>query len=167
MTDSTLATLEARLIRLEDARAVEQLKYHYAAHCDNSYDAEGIASLFTDDGRWIVDGEGGSNTGHDQIVAHFTQLPQKISWAQHYIINPQVDIADDGRQATGTFRLLCLCTIASTDGADSDKDAVILTVDYTDRFVKRDGRWYFQELRGTTHQVSNWDQGWVKQPFRD
>ncbi|MFB7934034.1 nuclear transport factor 2 family protein [Streptomyces sp. NPDC056039] len=160
-----LAALEARLNRLEDARAVEQLKYRYAAHCDNAYDAQGIASLFTPDGRWVVDGEGGSNTGRVEITEHFKDLPKKILWAQHYVINPQVEIAEDGLSAIGNFRLLCLCTIARTDDAGA-QDAVILTIDYTDRFVKRDGQWYFQELRGRTHQVSNWDQGWVKQPFR-
>ncbi|WP_435280933.1 nuclear transport factor 2 family protein [Streptomyces koelreuteriae] len=163
---SALAALEARLNRLEDARAVEQLKYRYAAHCDNAYDAQGIASLFTPDGRWVVDGEGGSNTGRVEITEHFKDLPKKILWAQHYVINPQVEIAEDGLSAIGNFRLLCLCTIARTDDAGA-QDAVILTIDYTDRFVKRDGQWYFQELRGRTHQVSNWDQGWVKQPFRE
>ena len=49
----------------------------------------------------------------------------------------------------------------------TEKDPVIRTMNYTDQFVKRDGTWYFQELLGRTHQVSNWDQGWVDQPFRD
>ena len=44
---------------LEDVRAIEQLKYRYAAFCDHRYDPEGIASLFVEDGEWVVDGEGG------------------------------------------------------------------------------------------------------------
>jgi len=157
--------LEKRLARLEDARAIEQLKYKYAGYCDNSYDPEGIASLFTEDGRWIVDGEGGTMTGHEEIKAHFRALASKITWAQHYMIAPRVDVADDGQSATGRFYLLCLCTIERS-GDPNEKDAVILTLNYIDTFIKRDGVWYFEELVGQTHQVSNWDQGWVKQPFR-
>jgi len=166
-TDSTTSVgeLVQRLVRLEDVRAIEQLKYKYAAYCDDSYDPEGIASLFTEDGRWVVDGEGGTMTGHDEIKAHFRALSEKITWAQHYMIAPKVELSEDGRSAVGRFYLLCLCTIERTDDP-AEKDAVILTLNYTDQFVKRDGTWYFQELLGSTHQVSNWDQGWVKQQFR-
>jgi len=162
---ATLADLAQRLTRLEDLRAIEQLKYTYAGYCDDSYDPAGIASLFVEDGRWVVDGEGGSMVGHEEIKAHFRALSEKITWAQHYMIAPRIELADDGQSATGWFYLLCLCTIESNDVPD-EKDAVILTVNYIDQFVKRDGRWYFQELLGKTNQVSNWDQGWVKQQFR-
>ena len=165
--DSTTSVgeLAQRLGRLEDVRAIEQLKYKYAAYCDDSYDPEGIASLFTEDGRWVVDGEGGTMTGHDEIKAHFRALSEKITWAQHYMIAPKVELSEDGRSAVGRFYLLCLCTIERTDDP-AEKDSVILTLNYTNQFVKRDGTWYFQELLGSTHQVSNWDQGWVKQQFR-
>lgn len=151
-------TLEQRLQRLEDERAIERLKYRYAAYCDDHYDPEGIASLFTADGRWLVDGEGGSMQGHEEIKAHFRALSAHIPWALHFVTQPRVEVADDGLRATGWFYLLCLCTIG--------EDAVVLTLNYTDLFVKQDGRWLFQELRGRTHQVSNWDQGWVKLRFR-
>jgi uncharacterized protein (TIGR02246 family) len=162
---ATLDEVVQRLSRLEDVRAIEQLKYKYAGYCDNSYDPEGIASLFTEDGRWVVDGEGGTMVGHEEIKAHFRALSEKISWAQHYMIAPRVELSEDGLSATGYFYLLCLCTIERTDDP-AEKDAVILTLNYVDQFVKRDGTWYFQELLGRTHQVSDWDQGWVKQPFR-
>lgn len=170
MTQSTKAPsnveeLAARLTRLEDLRAIEQLKYTYAGYCDNGYDPEGIASLFTEVGRWIVDGEGGSMVGHEEIKAHFRALSEKITWALHYMIAPRIELSEDGQSATGWFYLLCLCTIESNDDP-SQKDAVILALNYTDQFVKRDGRWYFQELLGRTHLVSNWDRGWVKQQFR-
>jgi len=162
---ATLDDVVQRLSRLEDVRAIEQLKYTYAGYCDDSYDPDGIASLFAEDGRWVVDGEGGSMVGHEEIKAHFRALSEKISWAQHYMIAPRVELSEDGLSATGYFYLLCLCTIERTDDP-AEKDAVILTLNYVDQFVKRDGKWYFQELLGRTHQVSDWDQGWVKQPFR-
>lgn len=164
-TSVDIIALARRVTQLEDIRAIEQLKYRYAGYCDDHYDPEGIASCFVEDGRWVVDGEGGSMVGHEEIKAHFRALSSKITWALHHVIAPQVELSDDGQTATGRFYLLCLCTIESVDDP-SGKDPVLLTVSYTDQFVKCDGRWYFQELLGKTHQVSNWDQGWVEQPFR-
>lgn len=151
-------SIEQRLQRLEDERAIEQLKFQYAAYCDDKYNPEGIASLFTEDGVWVVDGEGGSMNGHAEIKAHFTALSTHIPWALHFITQPRVVVAEDGLSATGYFYLLCLCTIG--------EDAVILTLNYTNQFRKVNGKWLFKELRGRTHQVSNWDQAWVKQRFR-
>jgi hypothetical protein len=37
---------------LEDAEAIRNLKARYAGLCDNQYDADGIASLFTEDAVW-------------------------------------------------------------------------------------------------------------------
>ena len=73
--DVTVADLAARLTRLEDVRAIEQLKYRYAGHCDDSYDPEGIASLFIEDGRWVVDGEGGN---HDRTRGDEGPLPGAV-----------------------------------------------------------------------------------------
>jgi len=47
-----LERIERRLQVLEDAEAIRNLKARYAALCDNQYDADGIASLFTEDAVW-------------------------------------------------------------------------------------------------------------------
>ncbi len=47
-----LKQIERRLQVLEDAEAIRNLKARYAALCDNQYDADGIASLFTEDAVW-------------------------------------------------------------------------------------------------------------------
>lgn len=41
----------------------------------------------------------------------------------------------------------------------------ILAGKYHDKFVKIDGKWYFEELVGHIDQSSPWSEGWVKQPF--
>jgi hypothetical protein len=43
-----LERIERRLRVLEDGEAIRNLKARYAALCDNQYDADGIASLFTE-----------------------------------------------------------------------------------------------------------------------
>lgn len=150
--------IEHRIQRLEDIQDIEKLTYQYAAYCDDNYNPDGIANCFTEDGVWVVDGEGGSNNGREEIREHFRQLSQHISWAIHIVTNMRIDVHEDGKSATSHSYLLCFCTIG--------EDAVVLTLNYTNQFVKQDGKWFFKELRGSTHQVSNWDQGWVKQKFR-
>jgi SnoaL-like domain len=164
-TDTKLAELERRLQRLEDIKQIELLKYRYAAFCDDGYDPDGIASLFIENGRWIVDGVGGHNENREEIRAHFDALSGAIPWAQHYMINPNVVVAPDGQSATGWFHLLCLATIVRT-GDPNSFDAVVLTIQYTDKFVKVNGGWFFEELLGKTHYVSDWTEGWVNQPVR-
>jgi hypothetical protein len=47
-----LQRMERRLQALEDAEAIRNLKVRDAALCDDQYDAEGIAALFTEDAIW-------------------------------------------------------------------------------------------------------------------
>ena len=47
-----LERIERRLQVLEDAEAIRNLKARYAALCDNQYEADGIASLFTEEAVW-------------------------------------------------------------------------------------------------------------------
>ena len=46
---SRLAQLEKRVQALEDVNAIRNLKARYAAYCDDHYNPEGIAALFTAD----------------------------------------------------------------------------------------------------------------------
>ena len=55
----TAANLEARIRRLEDIEALKQLKARYCDRCDDNYDADGIAQLFTEDAVW----DGGQTFG--------------------------------------------------------------------------------------------------------
>jgi hypothetical protein len=53
-----LDRIERRLQTLEDAEAIRNLKVRYAALCDDHYDADGIAALFTEDSVWDSPGLG-------------------------------------------------------------------------------------------------------------
>jgi len=44
-----LAQLEQRVQALEDVNAIRHLKARYAAYCDDQYNPEGLAALFTED----------------------------------------------------------------------------------------------------------------------
>ena len=54
-----LEDLARRVQVLEDIEAIKKLKARYCAYCDNNYDADGLASLFTEDAIW----DGGERLG--------------------------------------------------------------------------------------------------------
>jgi SnoaL-like domain len=160
-----MSDLEARIQRLEDVQAIQDLKMDYAKLCDEGYDADGIVALFAseEDVEWVSD-VFGTHEGRDGIHQWFDNVDEEIRWALHFMVNPVIEVADDGRTATGRFYLLELATMSSPDGGDPDP--VILTGKYADDFVKEDGRWRFKRIEINFEQVSNLDQGWVKQQFR-
>ena len=154
-------TLEERIQRLEDIRACEQLQYQYEQYLDNGYIGEGIASLFVEDGLWEIKGCGGTAKGHEAIKQHAANLGKAIKWGQHNMMAPMIEIAEDGKTATGKFCLLCLLTM-EVDGVD---DAYVLSGKYSNKYVKIDGKWYFEELTGVIEQTAPWEKGWVKAAF--
>lgn len=137
-------TLEQRLGRIEDVSAIKALKYRYAAFCDAGYDLDGLCSVFVPDGRWAANGYGDFK-GHAEIRAYFAELSKMVVDVLHYVTSPRIEVADDGRSATGRFYLLCLCKSRRRD-APSIADPVVIAGTYADQFVKVDGRWFFHEL---------------------
>ncbi len=165
MADAQQIELERRIRRLEDIQAINHLKADYAAACDRGYDADGFAALFAEDGVWESNVLG-TYRGRDAIHGFIDGSDQETPWIIHIITNAKVEIADSGTSATGAFYLLELSRV--TDGhSPPEGDAVISTARYDDSFVKRAGRWYFQHVIATWHQISNLEQGWVRQRFRE
>jgi ketosteroid isomerase-like protein len=70
-----LENLEQRLRVLEDIESIKKLKARYCAHCDNNYDADGIASLFTEEAVWDG-GSFGKHNGREAIRTFFRGAPQ-------------------------------------------------------------------------------------------
>src|SRR6476660_5925044 len=98
MIASVDGAVEARIARLEAVEAIQVLKARYADVCDTGYDPVRMRPFFTNDAVWEFFG-GISNT---------------ITWALHYMVAPIIEIADDGRTATGSWYLLEPCTIATS-----------------------------------------------------
>jgi hypothetical protein len=157
-------SLEARIQRLEDIEEIRNLKMRYAQICDEGYDADSIVALYAqrEDVEWVSDVYG-THVGRDGIHAWFADVDDEIRWAIHTMLNPIVEVAPDGRTAKGWFYLFMLATMAAPGGGE---DAVIMTGKYVDDFVKEDGVWRFTRIEVNFEQVSNLDQGWVKQQFR-
>jgi SnoaL-like domain len=160
----TMDELVRRVERLEDSEALKQLKARYAAICDEGYDPDRLAALFVEDGTWDG-GPYGTHHGRDAIRSFFAAISTSFVWALHYVICPNIVVADDGTTATGSWYIWEPVTMTRSHDP-SATDAVLLMAQYHDDFVKVDGDWFFQTLRARIHHVCDLDKGWVTQPMR-
>lgn len=151
-----LEALERRVRILEDIEAIKKLKAQYAYYCDDNYNADGIASLFVEDGIWDG-GDFGRYEGREEIRKFFREAPKMISFAIHYILNSIIKV--DGDSARGTWYLFQASTF--TEG----NQAVWGAGQYNEEYVKINGEWKFKKLVVTSLFWTPFDQGWVKKRF--
>ena len=155
---ATVEELIARVRKLEDIEQIKQLKARYCAYCDDNYDAEGIASLFIEDGVWDG-GALGRGEGHAGIVKFFKRAPSAFTFAIHYVMNPIIEV--NGDAATGRWYLIQPLTRRNGD----TESAMWLAGHYEDDYVRVNGEWKFQRLRFFTHILTPYDEGWAKKPL--
>ena len=91
-----MPTLEERILRLEEIEAIRRLKNVYAAHCDNNYDPEALAPMFTEDAVWEM-GPLGRFEGRQQIKDFFTEVSGKFTFALHYMCGHMIDFVSSYR----------------------------------------------------------------------
>src|SRR5258707_13496753 len=85
-----LERIERQLQVLEDAEAIRNLKARYAALCDNQYDADGIASLFTEDAVWESPALGRFER-REAIRSFFQGAPGLFSFPIRYALNARIE----------------------------------------------------------------------------
>lgn len=102
--------------------------------------------------------------GRGEIRAFFAKLGRVTPQVLHYATNPRISVSADGQSANAQFHLLCLSTVLS---AHDPAQAVIILGTYSNTCVRLEGEWLFEELRVDVRSVSEWTQGWAKQPWRN
>lgn len=88
-----------------------------------------------------------------------------MTLAFHHATNPRIDVAPDGMSASGRFYLYCICTMLRANDPEQS-DAVLMFGSYQDKFVKLNGEWLLAELIADVRHVSEWTEGWVRQPWK-
>ena len=95
----SLEDLERRVKVLEDIEEIKRLKRTYCAYCDDNYDADALAALFTEDAVWDG-GMRGKNEGREAIRSFFQQAPQRLPFALHMVLNPIIEVEGDTAKGT-------------------------------------------------------------------
>ena len=67
---------------MENAQAIQNLKARYAAYCDDNYNPDGIAALFTENAVWESQGLG-RYEGREAMRAFFRGASHLFSFAIH------------------------------------------------------------------------------------
>jgi len=151
-----LAVLEARVRTLEDTEAIRNLKALYAAYCDDQYDPDGIAGLFTEDAVWESPTLGRFE-GREAIRGFFQRASKIFTFAIHYSLNSQIEVK--GERARAQWFLFMPCTVG--EGNRAFWRAGIDREEY----VRRDGRWFFQHKSSTPLMNTPFEVGWAKTRF--
>ena len=150
----TMSDIEKRVQILEDIEDIKKLKARYCGYCDDGLDADGIASLFTDDGVWDGDIRG-RYEGREAIRQFFKEASQQVSFCVHNVMNPIIEV--DGDSAHGSWYLFQACT----EGCQ----AKWVAGRYEDDYVKLNGQWYFTKLEIKFSYWTPYDQGWAKERY--
>ncbi len=153
----TLEELAQRVQALEDIEAIKKLKARYCTAADTG-DKDLFLGCFSEDAVWDGGDSFGCYEGREAIRGLFESIPKIISFAVHYVMNPQIDV--DGDRATGQWYLLEPCTML-----EGGEQAVWGAASYNEEYVKEGGEWKISRLRLTPDFWSPFEEGWVKHRF--
>jgi len=149
-----LEDLARRLTRLEDLEAIKQLKARYCEICDDDHNPDRITSVFVEDGIW--EGRGiGRAEGHAAIRALFERFRTMMSFSQHMVMNPIIEV--DGDRAHGTWYFFGAFTFREGNQAKWQ------SARYHEDYVKVNGIWKIQHLKVKGPRMSaDYATGWAK-----
>jgi ketosteroid isomerase-like protein len=148
--------MEQRLQVLEDAEAIRNLKARYAALCDDSYNPDGIAALFTEDAVWDSPGLARCE-GRVAIRRFFQRASGIFSFAIHYSLNGQITVEGDTAQAQ--WYLFMPCTVA-----EGNQAMWRAGIDH-ERYARVDGVWLFAHKRSEPLMNTSFARGWAAERF--
>jgi hypothetical protein len=153
MTTIDVEELAGRISRLEDLEAIKMLKARYCQICDDDHNPEHITSVFAEDAIW--EGRGiGKATGHAEIRALFEGFQKMMSYSQHMVMNPVIEVIGD--RAHGTWYFFGMFTFYEGNQAKWQ------AARYHEDYVKRDGEWKIQHLLIKGPAMSaDYEKGWA------
>jgi hypothetical protein len=142
-------SLEERLDRLESEQAIHSLVRRYAELCDNAYDPDGLAALFTEDATWSSRSSDGSvdfgqYQGRESIRTFFAGVSADLGpMTLHYLLSPRVEFGEDPDAAVGHCYLYAILDRrpAGAAAGSPERERIILAGTYAHRFRRVAGRW--------------------------
>jgi len=149
-----MAELEKRITRIEDIEAIKELKARYCDICDDDHNPSRITTIFVEDGIW-EGGDFGKAQGHEAIRKLFQTFQQHISFSQHMVLNPIIEI--EGNRAKGVWYFFGPFTFRKNN------EAKWVAARYEDDYVKVNGEWKYQHLRAYLRMSAPYEKGWANQ----
>jgi uncharacterized protein (TIGR02246 family) len=134
--------IEARLRRLEDLQAINQLFIDYGEHLDSG-DFDAYADLFAEDGEVLL-GPMGRAQGRAEIRSLMTKLlAPSVGSTFHIVSSPRIDLRGD--TATSTV----MWSVATT--GDDGLARLSMVGHHVDDLVRTADGWRFRRRRGVVN----------------
>lgn len=140
--DAPVNTLEERIQRLEDIRAIKECMYHYMRCCDN-LDPVGMASCFTQTGK-LSWGDVYPNyfDGKNAILAHLKEMMGAAKTQTHYCTNEQIHFE------TSNSAIVYCCMYSWQTFKNPDVADIYSFGRYESQVVRdMDGEWRFESFK--------------------
>lgn len=154
------ADTKKQIQRLADIEAIKQLKHVYCGLCDDNYDADPLAALFTEDAVWDG-GPIGMHHGREAIRRFFQGSPARVPWALHMVTNPIIEV--DGDAATGRWYLWEPLVYALPGG----NQAYWMSARYDDVYARTVDGWKFKRVAISMKLLAPYDRGWGAERITD
>jgi hypothetical protein len=144
--------LGRRLTALQDIEAIKRLKAEYCDICDDAHNPDRMVVIFAEDGIW--EGQGlWRAQGHEDIRKQAKSFAQRISFSQHNVFNPRIEV--NGNAARARWNFLGPFTFRK------ETRQIWLGALYEDDCVKVDGVWKFQRLGALVRMIAPYEEGWT------
>lgn len=148
------AELVRQITVLQDIEAIKKLKAEYCDVCDDEHNQDRIVAIFAEDGIW--EGKGiGRAQGHAEIRRLFKSFEERISFSQHNVFNPRIEV--NGNEARAHWYFLGPFTFRKGNRQ------LWLAARYEDDYVKINGAWKFKHLRAFGRMAAPYEEGWASQ----
>ena len=151
---------------MRDIEAIKQLRWDYSRACDDDHNAERLIPMFVEDAEIVLNEPfNGTVTGHAALREMFKNnaAVNGITWTLHYYLQPLIQIAADGRSASGNWYLW---ELAKMPDAVGNEEPVWIAGEYVDTYAKEDDRWKFTRIEVNINLMSPYSEGWVQTRIR-
>ena len=150
--EARIKRLESRIERLDAIESIRQLKARYCEICDNDHNPDEIVTIFTKNGVWEGDGIGRAE-GHTEIRQLFEGFQKAISFSQHMVQNPIIEV--DGPIATARWYFFGMFKFSRNDQRRWQ------AARYHETYHLEHGRWKINHLKIAPPTMSvKYEDGW-------
>ena len=144
------SALDELVAVLRDKAEIERLVRIYADVCDEDYNPDKLAELFTEDAVWEASSESGTSDfgvhrGRAAIREFFAGVSSEIVHAHHIVMSPEIDVVEPGRSATGRWNTMVWMRLRE-DPLGQPGEAKLISSVYQHEYRHTDDGWRIAHL---------------------
>jgi len=133
-------------------REIEQLVHCYARICDENYDPDRLAELFTDDAVWMTSSKSGTveygvHEGRAAIRSFFADVSSRIVHSHHIVMSPEIEVVSSRSEARGRWNTIVLIRLAQDELSVRPDEVQMVSAAYEHSYRREQGVWRIAHLK--------------------